>query len=49
MEEEDTRRQVCHLEGDFMHSMTTNDERFYEKYETFRPDCINMKNMTLKR
>ena len=24
---------VCHLEGDFMHSMTTNAERFYDKYE----------------
>ena len=29
---------VCHLEGDSMHSMTTNDERFYDKYDKFRPD-----------
>ena len=34
---------VCHLEGDSMHSMTTNDERFYEKYDNFRPDFIPMK------
>ena len=33
---------VCHLEKDSMHSMTTNDERFYEK---FRDDCKPMKNM----
>ena len=37
---------VCHLEGDSMHSMTTNEERFYEKYEKFRLDYINMKNIT---
>ena len=37
---------VCHLEGDSMHSMPTNDERFYEKYDKFRPDCRHMKNMT---
>ena len=38
MEEEETRRQCCHLEGDPMHSMTTNDEIFYDKYDKFRPD-----------
>ena len=37
---------VCHLEGDSMHSMTTNDEIFYDKYYKFRPDCRYMKNMT---
>ena len=26
------------LEGDSMHSMTTNDEILYDKYEKFRPD-----------
>ena len=26
-----------------MHSMTTNDERFYDKYEKFRPDCRHEK------
>ena len=36
MEEED---KVCHLEGDSMHSMTTKDGRFYDKYDKFRPDC----------
>ena len=46
MEEEETRRQCVPLEGDSMHSMTTNDERFFDKYEKFRPDCIYMKNMT---
>ena len=40
MEEEETRRQgPCHLEGDSMHSMETNDVRFYDKYDKFRPDC----------
>ena len=39
MEEEDTRRHGVHLERDSMHSMTTNDGRFYYKYEKFRPDC----------
>ena len=39
---------VCHLEGDSMHSMTTNDGRLYDKYEKFRPDCRNMKTMTWK-
>ena len=34
---------MCHLEGDSMHSMTTNDERFYDKYEKFRPDCRHIK------
>ena len=29
-----------------MHSMTTNDEKFYEKYEKFIHDFIHMKNMT---
>ena len=29
---------VCYLEGDSMHFMTTNDGRFYAKYEKFRPD-----------
>ena len=41
MEDEETRRledKVCHLEGDSMHPMTTNDGRFYEKYDKFRPD-----------
>ena len=37
---------VCHLEGDSMQSMTTNDERFYDKYEKFRTYFIPMKNMT---
>ena len=37
---------ACHLEGDSMHSMTTNDERFHDKYDKFRPDYRNMKNMT---
>ena len=26
-----------------MHSMTTNDERLYEKYEKFIPDCRHEK------
>ena len=30
---------VCHLEADSMHSMTTNDGRFYDKYEKFKLDC----------
>ena len=37
---------VCHLEVDSMHSMATNDGRFYEKYEKFRLHFWNMKNMT---
>ena len=37
---------MCHLEGDSMHSMTTNDGIFYEKYDKFRPGCIPIKNMT---
>ena len=37
---------VCHLEGDSMHSMTTNDGRLYDKYDKFRPDCWHMKNMS---
>ena len=41
MEEEETRRQCVPL------GMTTNDERFYDKYDKFRPDCRNMKNITL--
>ena len=42
MGEEETRRQedkVCHLEGDSMQSMTTNDGRFQEKYDKFRLGC----------
>ena len=46
MQEEETRRQVVPLGRRFMHSMTTNDERFYEKYEKLRPDCRHMTNMT---
>ena len=38
MEKEVLEDKVCHLEGDSMHSMTTNDERFYDKYDKFRPD-----------
>ena len=34
------------LEGDSMHSMTTNDERFYDNYEKNTPNCRHMKNMT---
>ena len=30
---------VCHLKGDSMHTMTTNDGRFYDNYDKFRPDC----------
>ena len=26
-----------------MHSMTTNDERFYEKYDKYIPDCRHEK------
>ena len=37
-----------HLEGDSMHSMTTNDWIFYEKYEKFRPDCWNMTKLTFQ-
>ena len=37
---------VCHLEGDYRHSMTTNDGRFYEKYDKFRPDFWHMTIMT---
>ena len=37
---------VCHLEGDSMHHLATNDGRFYEKYEKIRIDCRHMKNMT---
>ena len=46
MEEEETRRQGCGLEGDSRHSMTTNDGRFYDKYDKFRPDFRPMKNLT---
>ena len=46
MEEEETRRQCVPLEGDSMHSMTTNDGRFYDKYDKFRPNFSHMKNMT---
>ena len=45
MEEEETRRQCVPL-GDSMHSMTTNDERLYGKYDKFKPDFRPMKNMT---
>ena len=27
-----------------MHSMTTNDERFYDKYDKFRLDCRHDKS-----
>ena len=37
---------VFHLEGDSMHSMTTNDGIFYAKYDKFIPDWKPMKNMT---
>ena len=46
MGEEETRRQGVPLGRDSMHSMKTNDEIFYDKYDKFRPDCIHMKNMT---
>ena len=39
---------VCHLEEDSMHSMATNDERFDDKYDKFRPDWKNKKHMTWK-
>ena len=30
-----------------MHSMTTNDERFYDKYDKYKPGCTHDKsNMT---
>ena len=49
MEEEETRRQGVPLGRRFhalqWNSMTTNDERFYEKYDKFRADCRNMTNM----
>ena len=35
MEEEETRRQGVPL-----------GRRFYDKYDKFRPDCKNIKNMT---
>ena len=44
--EEELEDKVCHLEGDSMHHMTTNDGRFYGKYEKFRPDCWHMTNIT---
>ena len=28
-----------------MDSMTTNDKRFYDKYEKFRTDCRTMENI----
>ena len=31
---------VCHLEGDSMHSMTTNDGRIYGKYDKFKPSFM---------
>ena len=37
---------VFHLEGDSMHSMTTNDERFYDKYDKLKSNCRHMTNMT---
>ena len=37
---------ACHLEGDSMHPMTTNNGRFYDKYEKLRLDWWNMTNMT---
>ena len=40
---------VFHLEGESMHSMTTNDERFYDKYDKFIHDFLHMKNMTWQR
>ena len=46
MEEERLYDNMCHLEGDSMHSMKTTNERFYEKYEKFRPDYIHMTNAT---
>ena len=39
MEDKRLEYNVCHLEGDSMHSKTTNLERFYEEYDKFRPDC----------
>ena len=39
MEEEETRRQFEPLGRESMHSMTTNDGRFYDKYDKFRPNC----------
>ena len=44
MEEEETKYKLCHLESDFMHSMTINDEIFYDKHEKFILDCRYMKN-----
>ena len=46
MEEEETRRECVPLEGDSMHSMTTNDERLYDKYDKFRPDYKHITNLT---
>ena len=42
----DLEDNVCHFEGDSMHSMTTNDRIFYDKYDKFRLDCRPMTNMT---
>ena len=32
-----------------MHSMTTNDGRFYEKYEKFRPNYVRIINPPLSK
>ena len=42
----DQEDNVCHLEGDSMHSMTTNNEIFYDKYDKFKLDWRPIKNMT---
>ena len=46
MEEDETRRQCFPLGRRFHAPMATNDKRFYEKYDTIRPDCRHMTNMT---
>ena len=35
---------MCHLEGDSMHSMTTNDERFCDKYDKLISDYRHEKH-----
>ena len=40
MDEEEARRQGVPL------GMTTNDERFYDKYDKFKPNCRPKTNMT---
>ena len=46
MEEEDTIRQCVPLGRRFHADYDNNDERFYDKYEKFRPDCRHMRNLT---